>query len=168
MLQPPRLLFGSAPLNVKNGGWNLQDVTRFHSYGQPVRELYAIVLTKEVDGTGPKALFKEFQKYGMANSDLKFEKVSCTRVPTVDSSSSEYRRHCTDLLNDAYQYLIDNKSDEAVIPAILVILPSKDASLYAEVKWWGDCVKGVPTICITKQKIQKASTDRGGLLANVW
>jgi len=34
---------------------------------------------------------------------------------------------------------------------VLIVLESKDTRLYSDVKWWGDCHAGVPTICVTYQ-----------------
>jgi hypothetical protein len=40
-------------------------------------------------------------------------------------------------------------------PLVIVLLPSKDARTYGNVKWWADCVRGVPTLCVTKEKLRK-------------
>lgn len=57
------------------------------------------------------------------------------------------------------------------IPLILVALPNKDAGLYSDVKWWGDCCVGIPSICITQQttrKYQEIPKGRNNMMANLW
>ncbi|KAF7881056.1 uncharacterized protein EAF02_006947 [Botrytis sinoallii] len=38
---------------------------------------------------------------------------------------------------------------------LLVVVPDGDIRTYANIKWWGDCVAGIPTICITKKVLTK-------------
>lgn len=40
------------------------------------------------------------------------------------------------------------------IRLLIVALPSKDAKIYANVKWWADCLQGVPTVCVTKDSLE--------------
>lgn len=39
---------------------------------------------------------------------------------------------------------------------LFIILPENDETMYSDVKWWGDCVRGIPTMCITHKTISKA------------
>lgn len=42
------------------------------------------------------------------------------------------------------------------IPSVIIVqLPYKDLTIYADLKWWGDCDKGVATSCITAAKFRK-------------
>ncbi|KAF7897184.1 hypothetical protein EAF00_005412 [Botryotinia globosa] len=38
---------------------------------------------------------------------------------------------------------------------LLVVVPDKDIRTYANIKWWGDCFAGIPTICITRGVLTK-------------
>ncbi len=52
-------------------------------------------------------------------------------------------------LDTAYDAMVrDLQPQERAL--IIAILPSKDATTYAHLKWWGDCRRGVPTICVTR------------------
>ncbi|KAF7901748.1 uncharacterized protein EAF01_007047 [Botrytis porri] len=56
---------------------------------------------------------------------------------------------------------------------LLVVVPDKNIRTYANIKWWGDCVAGIPTICITKGVLTKGKhTNRGiqsdiGVISNI-
>ncbi|GJE87996.1 Piwi-domain-containing protein [Phanerochaete sordida] len=43
---------------------------------------------------------------------------------------------------------------------LLVLLPANAPELRKEVKWWGDCVRGVPTQCVRGGKYNGAKNDR--------
>lgn len=49
---------------------------------------------------------------------------------------------------------------------IVVLLPSRNASLYATVKRWADCIQGIPTVCMGPAAVRR--TADAGLLANIW
>jgi hypothetical protein len=64
---------------------------------------------------------------------------------------------------------------------ILVVLAADDETMYSDVKWWADCLQGVPTACVTANTVRK-ETDHGkvtnngdwihttdaNLLGNIW
>ncbi|KAF5873532.1 putative piwi-domain-containing protein [Botrytis fragariae] len=56
---------------------------------------------------------------------------------------------------------------------LLVVVPDKNIRTYANIKWWGDCVAGIPTICITKGVLAKGRWIRGrfhsdvGVISNI-
>lgn len=57
-------------------------------------------------------------------------------------------------------------------PLFLIVLPDKSATFFPHVKWWGDCIDGTPTICITEDTFRKYNGSRdmekNSLLANLW
>ncbi|KAF7879476.1 hypothetical protein EAF04_000672 [Stromatinia cepivora] len=52
---------------------------------------------------------------------------------------------------------------------LLIVVPNKNIQTYANIKWWGDCIAGIPTICISAgvlTKTKNGSTDVG-VISNV-
>lgn len=73
-----------------------------------------------------------------------------------------YRNKCNEILESAILGLSDQRP-----PIILIVLPNRDLRFYPEVKRWGDCQRGIPTVCITIEKLLKGVTD-ATLIANIW
>jgi hypothetical protein len=48
---------------------------------------------------------------------------------------------------------------------IVVILPSKDATIYADVKWWGDYMAGIPTICVSPDALRRVTSKKVTVLS---
>lgn len=74
-----------------------------------------------------------------------------------------------------------NKADAQLkSPSLIVILlSSEDAGAYSNIKRWADCVKGVPTVCVSPSALQKnleakdwnRNPSKSGdprLLGNLW
>ncbi|KAF7881054.1 uncharacterized protein EAF02_006945 [Botrytis sinoallii] len=47
---------------------------------------------------------------------------------------------------------------------VFVILPDKDAAIYSDIKWWGDCNLGIATICVCPPAVRNKSS---GILNNL-
>lgn len=58
-------------------------------------------------------------------------------------------------LNTAYNTLLSDsrRNNTGDPPLVVVILSSKEPKTYAYLKWWGDCSKGIPTVCVTRATI---------------
>lgn len=58
-------------------------------------------------------------------------------------------------LNTAYNTMLNDsrRNNTGVPPLVVVILPSKDAKNYAYLKWWGDCLRGIRTVGVTRATI---------------
>lgn len=95
-------------------------------------------------------LEEDIKKYG-----LKFEGFETCGVKLNSGSNAQERRgQVTKALQRVYDHLEARLCRHP--PLILFILPSKDLTTYADVKWWADCVRGVPTVCITADGVFKA------------
>jgi hypothetical protein len=71
-----------------------------------------------------------------------------------------YRDEARRELSKALNALINQNPARRVKPKIiLVVLPAKGPSLYAEVKRWGDCEVGIPTICVSDGKWYQMRID---------
>ncbi|TGO14137.1 hypothetical protein BTUL_0057g00030 [Botrytis tulipae] len=55
-------------------------------------------------------------------------------------------------------------------PLVVVLLPNgkkSGAELYSDVKWWGDCVSGIPTVCVSRDGVDRGARPDLGLMANI-
>ncbi|TGO47378.1 hypothetical protein BCON_0280g00050 [Botryotinia convoluta] len=50
---------------------------------------------------------------------------------------------------------------------LLVVVPDKNIRTYANIKWWGDCVAGIPTICITRGVLTKGRHTKQGFKSDI-
>lgn len=53
---------------------------------------------------------------------------------------------------------------------IVVLLPNKrlkELQTYADVKWWGDCIAGIPTVCISSDGVGKVLGRSQKALGNI-
>lgn len=95
-------------------------------------------------------LYEDIKKYG-----LNFNGFETCGVKLESGNNTEQRRgQVTRALSRVYDELAIRLGGP--LPLILFILPSKDLTTYADVKWWADCVCGVPTVCITADGVRKA------------
>lgn len=58
-------------------------------------------------------------------------------------------------------------------PLIIILLKNQDATIFADIKWWADCVEGVPSVCIRPNAVAananaKQAGGNGRILANFW
>lgn len=72
---------------------------------------------------------------------------------------------CT-ALNTALEFL-RSKNRGRNPRLLLVVVPKKDISTYANIKWWGDCVAGIPTICITRKVLTKGKEDNHRIQSDI-
>lgn len=168
--------------------WNLEGISKFSSVGTGGKgllqvnkdllpELCSITLGKSEDYAfkGPflKELKEALRGYGFMATELGDLHPSIELKP---ESNAEIRRmYIAKQLSDAYTELVDKqKKPGTELKLILILLPNDDATLFADVKWWSDCVQGVHTVCIKAEKLKKGMIgSKGGkvdnkLLANVW
>lgn len=67
--------------------------------------------------------------------------------------------NCPELTAEMFAETYQNLGNSQNLP-VLVVLPGEgDQNLYSAVKRWGDCVQGVPTICITLFSLTKYAQD---------
>lgn len=73
--------------------------------------------------------------------------------PDAKLSFEARRNKWQERLDKAYSNLEDPS-------LVVVMLPFKDTQIYSDVKWWGDCVQGIPTVCMLWLKVKNWSRDR--------
>ncbi|KAB8292552.1 hypothetical protein EYC80_008261 [Monilinia laxa] len=67
---------------------------------------------------------------------------------------TKYRVECQKVFRQG----LDMLNQKGKVLLVIVVLPKQDKDLYAEIKRWGDCVEGIPTSCITFDKLQNCET----------
>lgn len=84
------------------------------------------------------------------------------KVPREDSAGS--RKAWSELLASVVP---PEKLQAKAIPFLLIVLPKKEIAIYQEIKHWTDCIVGIPSICVTVEKLLKVRVDQT-LCANIW
>lgn len=154
--------------------WNLKDKI-FHQQAKSYKGLLVISFpVKDAHyETWLNKLNGALIKYGVTAEGSKKEALIWKKIAkefpsTVKERSVQYREFVCSELTAIFELFGKNRSKDEINSSsapVLIILPSKMISLYSDVKWWGDCVAGVPTICITHNKMKDDSED---MMANIW
>ncbi|TGO53459.1 hypothetical protein BOTNAR_0295g00060 [Botryotinia narcissicola] len=93
-------------------------------------------------------LARSLEQFGL---DQVKERVFCQAiVPEEKVDSAVYRQTCSETFEKALGSVF--KSTRKV-PLIMVVLPERNRKLYPEIKRWGDCVKGIPTVCVVERNL---------------
>jgi hypothetical protein len=176
-LGPPKLLFNDTKdqktATINNGAWNLAEQTSFLKRGVACTSLNVINLTGKAGlDDSINIILKEMARYSLADRSIAII-VSQPGVPPIlprlpkpslqDAFNQGYREECRKLFNKTFLSL---NQDPSKIPFMLVVLPKRDIPLYSEIKRWGDCEVGIPTVCITNDKLKKVGDAT--LRANIW
>jgi hypothetical protein len=179
-LGPPKLLFNNdtkqqKTATINNGAWNLAEQSSFLKRGVACTSLKVINLTGKAVLEGSINIIRnEMVRYSLVDNGIKII-VSQPGVPpsppdSPKPSSQEvnvfnqgYREECRKIFDETFTSL---NQDPSQIPFMLVVLPKRDIPLYSEIKRWGDCEVGIPTVCITNDKLKKVGDAT--LRANVW
>jgi hypothetical protein len=142
------------------GSWNLRDVKiedrtprsgkGFFSVQNDLVTISMIVLCNYSDpdntrwlnvNLAPK-IIPELQKYGFKTKNF----AAAEALLPQTHIDSDYRNELGVNLSKAWE--------ELQHPSLMLVqLPQKDKALYSHVKWWGDCHQGVPTVCVTFDKL---------------
>ena len=172
---PPSLKFkdskGSVRASevVKTGSWNLIDRS-FVAGAKCYRCLHTIYLSEElVNVPDPTELRGSLRSYGISVDGANVALVTANVRMPGGQKTGQYRPNCQAQLDQGYHTLV-SKSQQAGLSLptlVMVIIPTRSIPLYGEIKTWGDCVKGIPTVCITKKKLEKFGSDPN-LCGKVW
>ncbi|KAI9054501.1 hypothetical protein LZ554_001659 [Drepanopeziza brunnea f. sp. 'monogermtubi'] len=105
---------------------------------------------------GVSALKADLSNYGITGKEPAIV-WSDQRMVDLDgprNTGTDYRSRCEDIFRSA---AAEFGSPRPTI--ILVVLEEKNIKFYQEVKRWGDCVVGIPTVCVTAFKLGKVTAD---------
>ncbi|KAF5870268.1 putative piwi-domain-containing protein [Botrytis fragariae] len=181
-LAPPQLKFRSenpvrtAPNNPAS--WTLNDVANgrgFAVIGNPYRVLYLIYIdtkhrnqARETRATDfARVLCADLHRYGFStgNNASFMESVPMSAIanPTV-------RRTAFSATLDGAVARLKQRGGGVDPPLVVVLLPNAKkggADLYSDVKWWGDCISGIPTVCVSTDGVDRGARPDLGLMANI-
>lgn len=161
--------------------WNLEQVARKldkndhkgHAKGrgllQPAKIDHILLIIRLDSTTEPRRLAKiddfagkwlrpALRRYGLTFNSHKL----------IEAIAQPGRANTIAALNAAGYQLTNEKPKQ-----ILVVLPSKNDDYFSDVKHWGDCLKGVPIMCVTYTRIEMFYDDktperkRDSTLANI-
>ncbi|KAF7857920.1 hypothetical protein EAF04_009277 [Stromatinia cepivora] len=150
----------------ENASWKLSNVEFQESkLNAKVNKLGVLWLCKRPS----KDLFgylKDTMKTLGMGSDKNIELVHTSRMPPTSgtpphnpsapySLDSTYRKKC----QRSFSAGLNDLNMDGRVLLVIVVLPKQDNNLYAEIKRWGDCVVGVPTSCVTLNKLENNKED---------
>ena len=190
ILSPPKLRVAQTgnvqPPRIENGEWRITGQKQFFEKANAYDKLLVIRFNKPVTqqeinnesrlgGTkqtlqesnkkqaldGLNALKDALVEYGIVTAKINI--VREDPIMPEKNPKNTFRQRCKQMLSDATKKF----GFPSTIQFILVVLEQKDIAFYAEVKRWGDCDFGVPTVCVTAAKLQKVASDPK-LKANIW
>ncbi|CAG8960888.1 hypothetical protein HYFRA_00002425 [Hymenoscyphus fraxineus] len=152
-LQPPLMIAKENDLAVVKGGWrfNQSGSKGFHSSTRNFNELPIIWFDRsngdKLPGHVTRRLRQVLNDYNVSHPESSVIKSihEIKSTPKRGDDPIKYRKDCQDILDECLDTL--EKQSEQGVNFLYIILKDKDANFYAEIKRWGDCVKGIPTIC---------------------
>ncbi|TGO35544.1 hypothetical protein BHYA_0154g00060 [Botrytis hyacinthi] len=155
------------PKYLRNkSSWMLKNNNRifqFANTGNSISNLNIILLN--TDDNASKDQVRKFAQ------DLKRKigdyGVTITGSESISNAAFSRNRvnFCTAL--DAALGVLRSKNRGRNPRLLLVVVPDKDIRTYANIKWWGDCVAGIPTICITEEVLTKGKKSNHRIQSDI-
>ncbi|KAH6617949.1 ribonuclease H-like domain-containing protein [Chaetomium sp. MPI-SDFR-AT-0129] len=159
-LTPPFVTYkqGSSPFNITptDGGWLMKKV-RVWQKGDEIKNWTYLVIheqTGRLDMSPQEAVasFGRFLRNDMG-VNMNMSPTPAAGYKTSDGSSADLKKRFEAFAKSKIQF-------------VLVLLPSKDATLYNDVKKVGDVHTGIATVCVQQSMITKGKGQQG-YFANV-
>ncbi|KAF8848371.1 Piwi-domain-containing protein [Acephala macrosclerotiorum] len=157
----PKLKFKATETSgtvVTDGSWNLSGQV-FFSGANTLRTLGIISFCEGVDSGKIIDLGTALKLYGVSPV------AKNVKLPGWSENISDPGKGID---REAFQKVMTaapgklNQNLEAKPLVVLVVLLKKSIELYSELKRWSDCVAGIPTVCITEQKLDTANHNLWG------
>jgi hypothetical protein len=137
----------------KKSTWNLQK-NKFFKQGPSGADIRLEIINLGRQNTVFHSDITKFRKqFSSALASYGFNPPTFGRIQNTYSEHLRSRSEVGDVLDAAFEEMKDPKPK-----LVLIILPSKDTKFYAAVNWWGDCSRGVATVCVTKAAMLKKET----------
>ena len=147
----PQIIHDRTNNSLRRGAWSLTGMRFNRIPSRPLLVLPVIALGGRGSEKGDTEDLREsLISHGVAHKDIKHVGVS---TKLTNHTRAGISQNLTEALRDL------KKQCPLDIPIILVVLHKKDISTYAEVKRWGDCNVGIPTICVTSSKLGNCPKD---------
>lgn len=160
ILQPPTLEYAKKSQKPSFGSWNMSSL-KFSAGVTMQNWTYFQIQWNGLDNLKGRMepLVKEFSQV-MTACGLTMDAAK-PGIPPLNLNPHDTDRH--DQLLSTYLQKIRNDRGQR---KVLIILPSRDLELYARIKYWGDVVHGLHTVCSVATKLMKES-GRTQYLANI-
>lgn len=91
-------------------------------------------------------------------------------VPMLSIANPSVRRATFSISLDNAVIRLKQRGGRGDPPLVVVLLPNSkksDPDMYSDVKWWGDCVSGMPTVCVSTDGVERGARPDLGVLANI-
>lgn len=159
-------------INDNTGKWGLRDMIFMDTKSHPT--LHVIWFTNDILGLNldkQRRSLDDFvswlRSYGVNKSNtITYEVMPC--LVSAEQPDQSYRNMCQRALDEMYNNFSDDLRQRKP-SVIMIVFPGdqKNTRLHPETKRWGDCVKGIPTVCILEDKLKGPKRDRkGDLITN--
>ncbi|KAF7937288.1 uncharacterized protein EAE98_001602 [Botrytis deweyae] len=153
-----------------SASWNLSDVKEFN-LAQKYSELRIICVTREenisdeqkkIVSKFAEALATQLKGHGLQTQSFKGN-VPTVAWPKVNEEKKPFKTAAErrEVVNGLLTTCLKRGN---VTRLVFVILPDKDAAIYSDIKWWGDCNLGIATICVCPPAVRNKSS---GILDNL-
>ena len=157
ILQGPQVFYKNGRANTRDGSWNMEN-NKFHT-GAHINILSVCRIKTRNDQRGPddnlmKTRLKSFGEALAANGIVVnrwMGDLNASQILEYPDAGFEKKLRTT--FDNARNFGIDG---------LLVILPEKDAELYARIKTVGDQLYGIQTVCAVAYKFTKPSRKTDG------
>ncbi|TGO32040.1 hypothetical protein BHYA_0362g00020 [Botrytis hyacinthi] len=186
-LPPPELKFGhDFTVRTARGNpasWSLNEVANdptrnnrgFAVIGNPYPVLYLIYINSNPENLVPSTratrfagfLCADLHRYGFSTGNdtslMEYALMSAIANPSA-------RRAAFSATLDRAVARLKQRSGGVDPPLVVVLLPNgkkSGAELYSDIKWWGDCVSGIPTVCVSRDGVERGARPDLGLMANI-
>ncbi|KAF7867569.1 uncharacterized protein EAF02_009760 [Botrytis sinoallii] len=155
-LDPLTLLFRETnEVAARDGAWDMKS-KRCREPGIENTTLYVLWLrhdeiqehTQNAMEEATHTLARSLEEFGLNHVE---ERVFCQAIVPEEKVDSEvYRQNCAKTFEEALGSVFKGTGN---VPLIMVVLPERNRKLYPEIMRWGDCDKGIPTVCVVERNL---------------
>lgn len=110
------------------------------------------VLESEMKGIAD--LFKKLNKSGLDNLQYEYQVV---KLPDTDVFTESCKKSIIQNLNEAIR-----KMKSKAPTTVIIVLPKYDLDVYSCIKYWGDCIRGVQTVCLLRKNLNGSDEKKMG------
>jgi hypothetical protein len=169
----------------KKATWNLMDRT-FRKVQDKYPKLSIILIVDETNKSANAVEwrkrrledaknFAEHLKNALGKYGFETSKYQIVPVQEVHGTyPTERRKLFSDGLTNAHNALRQASRDDAdqlanKAPLVVILMQNDDATVFSDIKWWADCIRGVPSVCVTGATVTRDKNAGGdeNLLANL-
>ncbi|CAG8950697.1 hypothetical protein HYFRA_00002907 [Hymenoscyphus fraxineus] len=152
------------PPTKNPNSWNLGLIEKFYDVkGGELSAIHVIIIGDHVHLKLSKSFFDDLSKalshHVASKENLQVLEFHVPDIPEEADNVQDRRILFEHFLNEAVDKLTEDSLDKKQPKLIFVLIPHQKAKhdYYDDVKWWGDCRRGIPTIVLKAKKL--SNTD---------